>query len=216
MGTQATLSANARTSTGKGAARALRRQGKVPAVIYGHGRAPESLELEATALHRTLASITGSTLIDLTIDGKAPVKVLLREVQRHPVKPTEVIHLDLYEVRQDEKITVEVPVRLVGTPEGVRHGGVLDQVMHTLEIRVFPRDLPDHIDVDVSGLLGGHSLFVRDIKVPNAEILNEPNLPVCSIVAARAEEAPAPAEAAVAEPELIRKPKAEAEDEGEK
>lgn len=212
MATQANLAAATRHGTGKGAARTLRRAGKIPAVIYGHGREPESLEVELAALQRMLAGIAGATtLVDLSVDDRAPVKVLVREVQRNPIRPGDILHVDLYEVRTDEEITVEVPVRLMGTPEGVRHGGVLDQVIHSLELRVLPANLPEHVDIDVSGLGGGRSIFVRDVQVPHAEILNDPDLPICSVVAARAAETPA-VETVVAEPELIRKPKAEDEE----
>ena len=218
MANQVSLEASRRSIAGKGAARSLRREGRVPAVIYGHNRAPESLAVDATALGRLLIGITaGSTVLDVTIEGQAPVKALIREIQRHPLRATDILHLDLYEVRADEKITVEVPVHLVGTADGVRNfGGVLDQVLHRLEILVFPGDIPSHIEVDVTNLLIGKSIFVRDVKVEKAEVLNAPNLPVCSCVAPRTEEVATPAATteAVAEPELIRKPKPDEEGEG--
>lgn len=217
MATQATLSAEPRSVTGKGAARELRRKGRIPAVIYGHHREPEALDVDATAATRLLQAIgSAAALVDVTIAGRAPVKVLIREVQRNPVRPVDVIHLDLYEISADEKITVEVPVHLTGIPDGVRNsGGVLDHLMHKLEIRVFPRDLPDHIEIDVTPLTIGHGVFVRDVQVPNAEILNDPGQPVCTVVPPRTETVETPVVAAdVAEPELIRKPKAEEEGEG--
>lgn len=215
MATQATLSAIPRTGTGKSAARALRRAGRIPAVIYGHHRAPEALEVDATQASRLVQAIgAAATLVDVTVEGRAPVKVLIREVQRNPVRPGDLLHLDLYEISANEKITVEVPVHLVGTPEGVRNGGgVLDHLLHKIEIRVYPKDLPDHIEVDVTPLTIGHAIFVRDVTVPNAEVLEEPGRPVCTVVPPRteAEVAPAVAPEAAAEPELIRKPKAEEE-----
>ena len=217
---QVQLEAARRTGTGKGVARALRREGKVPAVIYGHGREAEALVLEGGAVARALTGATSSTMLEITVDGGAPVRALLREVQRNPMRAQDILHLDLYEVHADEKITVEVPVHLVGIPDGVRNfGGVLDQVLSELEIEVFPGDIPESIDVDVTGLAIGHSLFVRDIKGEKFEILNDADIPVATVVAPRTEEAaPAPVaeEPAAGEPELIRKPKAEAEDAGEK
>jgi large subunit ribosomal protein L25 len=108
-------------------------------------------------------------------------------------------------------------VRLVGIPDGVRNfGGVLDHSLRELELEVLPGDIPEHIDLDVTALAIGHSLFVRDITVPKGRVLNDPDTPVCSVVAPRTEETPAaPEEAATAEPELIRKPKAEEEGEPE-
>jgi large subunit ribosomal protein L25 len=153
--------------------------------------------------------------MEIVVDDRAPVRALLREVQRNPMRAADILHLDLYEVHADEKITVAVPVHLVGIPDGVRNfGGVLDQVLRELEIEVFPGDIPESIDVDVTGLTIGHSLFVRDIRLEKAEILNDEDLPVATVVAPRTEEAApvAAEEPAAGEPELIRKPKAEAED----
>ncbi|HET8649174.1 MAG TPA: 50S ribosomal protein L25 [Gemmatimonadales bacterium] len=215
MAQQATLQVTARQATGKGAARSLRRDGKVPGVIYGHNRAPEPLVLEAVSLGKLLGSISAaSTLVDVSIDGGAPVKALIREIQRNPVKPSDLLHVDLYEVRADETITAEVPIHLVGVADGVRNfGGVLEQVLHTIEIECLPANLVDRIDLDVSALGIGDVLFVRDITVANAEVLNDGDQPVCTVVAPRVEEAPAaaPTEAPSGEPELIRKPKPEEE-----
>ncbi|HXI19872.1 MAG TPA: 50S ribosomal protein L25, partial [Gemmatimonadales bacterium] len=192
MTQQATLAVTRRQGAGKGAARALRRTGQVPAVIYGHNRAPESLAVDGAVLGKLLSGITaGSTILDVSLDGAEPVKALIREIQRHPLRATDVLHLDLYEVRADEEITLEVPLKVVGIPDGVRNfGGVLDQVMHRLEIQVFPADIPPHIELDVTNLGIGKSLFVRDVKLDKGEILNDPTLPVCSVVAPRTEEAP--------------------------
>ena len=219
MAQQASLQAAIRTTTGKGAARTLRRQGKVPGVIYGHGREAEAVMIDTGALNRMLVGISaGTAIVDVAVDDRPPVKALIREIQRDAVRPSEILHLDLYEVRSDEEITLEVPVRLIGVPDGVRNfGGVLDHVLRELEIEVLPSDIPDHVDLDVTELAIGHSLFVRDIDVPNARVLNDPDTPICTVVAPRTEEAPAPVEEAVAttEPELIRKPKPEEEGEAE-
>jgi large subunit ribosomal protein L25 len=219
MAQQANLQVSTRTTRGKGAARTLRRSGKVPGVIYGHGRAPESVAVDTTARHKMLVGISAATtIVDVAIDGRAPVKALIREIQRDSLRPGQILHLDLYEIQAHEKITLEVPVRLVGIPDGVRNfGGVLDHSLRDLEIEVLPGDIPEHVDLDVTALTIGHSLFVRDLQVPKARILNDPDTPVCTVVAPRTEEAPAVVEeaAVTAEPELIRKPKPEEEGEAE-
>lgn len=219
MAQQANLQAVTRTDTGKGAARTLRRQGKVPGVIYGHNRAPETLTIETAALNKMLVGVSaGTTVFDVVVDGRPAVKALIREIQRDAVRPGEILHFDLYEVRADEKVTLSVPIHLVGIPDGVRNfGGVLDHSLRELDIEVLPVDIPEHVELDVTALTIGHSLFVRDLKVEKAEILNDPDTPVCTVVAPRTEEAPAPVEEAVAptEPELIRKPKPEEEGEAE-
>lgn len=220
MAHQVTLTAKSRQATGKGAARSLRRAGSVPAVIYGHDRKPQALTVDGTALQRMLIGISASsTLFDVSVDERPPVKALIREIQRDVILHNQIIHVDLYEVRADEKITVRVPVRLVGVPDGVRNfGGVLDQVIREIEVRVFPADIPEHVDLDVTNLTIGHSAFVRDLKVEKAEIMADGDLPVCTVVAPRAEEVVAPVAevAAVAEPELIRKVKPEEGEEADK
>jgi large subunit ribosomal protein L25 len=216
MAQQASLQVASRTATGKGAARSLRREGKVPGVIYGHGREAESVAIDTAVLNKMLVGISaGTTILDVAVDDRAPVKALIREIQRDSLRPGEIIHLDLYEVRSDEEITLEVPVHLVGIPDGVRNfGGVLDHVLRELEIEVLPSDIPEHVELDVTALTIGHTLFVRDIQIPKARILNDPDTPICTVVAPRTEEAPAVVEeVATTEPELIRKPKAEEDDE---
>src|SRR5213595_3591267 len=208
MAKNVSLAASARQATGKGAARQARFRGKVPAVIYGHGRETQSLELESQALEKALHGIEpASTIIDLAVDGKT-VKTLIREIQRHPIRP-DIIHVDFYEIRGDEKVTLKVPVHLVGTPDGVRNaGGVLDQVTREVEIEVLPEHIPDRVELDVSALKIGDSLHTRDLAIANAVILTGADLTIATVVPPRAEEVAAPTpEAAteVAEPELIRK-----------
>src|SRR5439155_1720247 len=117
------LAASPRQATGKGGARQARFRGKVPAVIYGHGRDTQSLELEAKALEKALAGIEpASTIIELAVEGKAAVKTLIREIQRHPIRP-DIIHVDFYEIHATEKVKLKVPVHLVGNPDGVRNAG---------------------------------------------------------------------------------------------
>lgn len=206
---QVTLAADSRANMGKGAARALRRDGKVPAVIYGHGREPMPLSIEARTVSKLLESIGGETrMIDVSIDGNAPVKAIVREVQRNPVRRVDVIHLDLYAVVANEPITVEVPVHIIGIADGVRnHGGVLEHTLHRLSVHVLPAEIPEHIDVDVSALGVGDSIHVSDLTVTHGEILNDGDLSVVSVVAPRVEVAPVVVEADSTEPEVIKKGK---------
>src|SRR5439155_1395861 len=122
------LTASARQSTGKGAARQARFRGQIPAVIYGRGRDTQPLAVEAKALEKALTGVEpASTIIELAVDGKK-VRTLIREIQRHPVRP-DIIHVDFYEIHAAEKVKLKVPVHLVGAPDGVRNaGGVLEQV----------------------------------------------------------------------------------------
>lgn len=210
------ITATPREAAGKGAARQTRFAGKVPAVIYGHGRPTQPLTLDAKALEMALSGIEpASTLFEVTVDGKK-TRALIREIQRHPIRP-DVIHVDFYEIHADEKVRLKVPVHLVGTPDGVRNGGgVLDQVMREVEIEVLPEHIPERVELDVSALLIGHSVHVSNLSIPNATILVAPELTLATVVPPRAEEAAAPAPEAtaeVAEPELIRKPREDEEGE---
>ena len=202
------ISAAPRTAAGKGAARQARLQKKVPAVVYGHGRASQSLEVDAQALEQALTGKEpSSTVIELTVEGKK-ARALIREIQRHPVRP-DIIHIDFYEIHADEKVKLKVPVHLTGTPDGVRNaGGVLDQVTREVEIDVLPEHIPDRVELDVTALTIGHSLHVSDLVIPNATILTHADLTIATVVPPRAEEVAAPAAETgteVAEPELIRK-----------
>ena len=208
MAQTVSLSATVRAETGKGAARQARFQKKVPAVIYGHGRPTQTLMVDALALEKALTGIEPeSTLIELSVDGKT-TRTLIREIQRHPLRP-DIIHVDFYEIRGGEKITLKVPVHLVGAPDGVRNaGGVLDQVTREVEIEVLPENIPDRVELDVTALKIGDSLHVRDLAIADAVILTGADLTIATVVPPRAEEVAAPTpEAAteVAEPELIRK-----------
>jgi large subunit ribosomal protein L25 len=213
----AQLSAQARDNGGKGVARKLRSEGRIPAVVYGHGREPQALSIPTRELERLLDHISAeSTVIDLDIDGKGS-RTLIREIQRHPFK-RQILHVDFQELVAGEKITVNIPVILVGVPDGVRmDGGVLDQVMREIEVEVDPSNIPNHIDVDVTKLTIGTSIHVGDITLPEGvESMADDDATICVVSAPRAavEETAAEAEAeAVAEPEVIRAKKPE-EDEG--
>lgn len=204
----ASLSASVRTETGKGAARKIRQAGNIPAVIYGHGREPQSLMLNARETDKLLKSIAiSSTVIELGIDGKV-CRSLIREVQRHPFKRT-ITHIDFQELVVGETVSVHCPIVYVGVPEGVRlEGGLLDQIMHQLHIEVDPSAIPNHIDVDVSALKVGKSLHVSDLTLPaGIKVLDEPGTTVCIVQVPKVAVETA---ASVAEPEVIRaKPKAD-------
>jgi len=216
----ASLSATPRTGVGKGVARSLRREGRIPGVVYGRAREPLALSLDARELERLLGHINAeTTVIDLAVDG-GNTRTLIREIQRHPLQRN-VIHVDFYELVAGEKVTVHVPIVLVGTAAGVRlSGGVMSQVLQELECTVDPANIPNRIEFDVTEVTIGHSVHVSDLQIPDGvEVGNDPGETVMIVAAPKEEVAAVPAveeaEAAVAEPELIRKTKPE-EEEGEK
>jgi large subunit ribosomal protein L25 len=215
----AQLSASARTSSGKGAARTLRSAGQIPAVIYGHAREAQPLAIPTREFEKLLERVSAeSTVIELDVGGTI-ARTLIREIQRHPFKK-QILHIDFQELVAGEKVSVNVPIVLTGTPDGVRlNGGILSQVMSELTIRVDPVNIPRRIEADVTHIAIGHSLHVSDLKVPdNVEVLDEPDTTIAIVSAPKVEAEPtAGAEAAEpgAEPELIRKTKADEEGEGE-
>jgi len=201
----ATLTATSRTDTGKGVARTLRRDGRIPAVIYGHAREPQALSVPTRELEKLLSHISAdNTVIELDLDGKN-ARALIREIQRHPFK-RQILHIDFQEVVAGEKVTVRVPVTLVGTSVGVRlNGGIVDHTMRELTISVDPANIPNHLDVDISALDLGESIHVAQISVPaGVTVLDEPSAAVVVIATPRAAvEAAAEGETS-AEPEVIR------------
>lgn len=216
----AQLSATPRTSSGKGPARSLRSAGRIPGVVYGHAREPQPLTLDTREFEKLLSHIAAeSTVIELSLDGQT-TKTLIREIQRHPFK-RQILHVDFQELVAGEKVQVNIPIVLMGVPEGVRaSGGVMDQTLRELSIRVDPSSIPDHIEVDVTGVQIGHSIHVSELSLPEGvEVLNDPEAPVCVVAAPRAvvEETAAVAEPVEgeAEPEVIGRGKEVEEGEGE-
>lgn len=212
----ANLSGSVRENSGKGVARTLRSSGRIPAVIYGHGREPQSLSIDTRELEKLLSHISAeNTVIDLSVDGKSS-RTLIREIQRHPFK-RQILHVDFQELVAGEKVIVRLPIVLVGVPAGVRmDGGVLDQTMRELEVEVDPSNIPNHVEIDVTELHIGASLHVSDIQLPEGvEVVGDPDASVAVISAPRAavEEVAAEAAETSAEPEVIRQKKAD-EDEG--
>lgn len=213
----ATLTAHPRAETGKGAARKLRTSLRIPGVIYGHHRDAQPLAIDARELEKLLGSIApGTTVVELTLDGKTS-RTIIREIQRHPYKRA-VLHIDFQELVAGEKITVNVPIVLIGTAAGVKDGGTVEEVMREVQIEVDPANIPNHFEIDISHLGINDSVHVSDIKVPEGvELLEDAEATVAVVAPPRlAEEPAAPAEGeeeGAAEPELIRKTKDE--DEGE-
>ena len=190
------LTAQVRKTSGKGAARSLRRQSLVPAVLYG--RALESTLLSVSPGDLEKATSTASAeniLIDLTItDGESTrnQRAMIREIQVDPVKRN-ILHVDFLGISMDRKITVEVPINLVGDPVGVSAGGMLQQVLRSVEISCLPDRIPDTLELDVSSLTMGHSLHVSDLRTPEGvELLSDPRLTLATVLAPkRVEEKPA-------------------------
>jgi large subunit ribosomal protein L25 len=217
MAENATLKAAVRTETGKGAMRRLRREGRIPAVVYGRGEETRPLSVDAHDFEMlTKHHSLDTTIIELSIEGAGRkggrLRTLIAEVQNHPYKP-QVLHVDFQQIHAGERVTVQVPIRLHGTPAGVRAGGVLQHVLHDVELECAVEEIPESLDVDVSALEIGDSVHVSELAIPeNVEILIDAERTVCTVAPPTVLEIPEEEEAA-AEPELVGEAEAEAEGE---
>ena len=215
------LEAQPRKPGTKNEARRVRREGKIPAVVYGAGKASLSVSVDPRVVTRILNSETGhNTIFDLTLDGEK-TKAMIVDWQYEPIKGR-LLHIDLKRIALDKVLTVSVPIELTGEAEGVKtQGGILEQMLREVEIECLPADIPSHIAVDVSHLTFGKVLRVSDLPHSDKiKFLTDENQPVAHVtsvkeeVAATPEAAAAEAAAAPAEPEVIKKGKQETEEEG--
>ena len=218
MDKQVTLGARERDVYGRNAARRLRREGMVPAVMYGHGQDPRSLMVRAQELAQLLGRISvENTLVDLTVGSGTTQKVLIREVQRHPWR-AEVLHVDFFQIQADEEIRVAVPLRLDGIPTGVRNsGGILQQSQYEIEVQCLPSDIPEVFVYDVTDLDIGDVVHVSDLDTGSVVPLEDPELTICTVVPPTviqvSEEEEGLAELEEMEPEVIgRRPEGEDEE----
>jgi large subunit ribosomal protein L25 len=208
---EVTLAAEVGRPTGKSASRKARREGKVPAIVYGLGGDPQPVAVPGRDLQHILSGPTGAnTLINLDMKGHREL-VLARQLQRHPVRHT-LLHVDLVRVRRDMAVAAEVPVHLAGEPVGVKDGGLLEQTVFTLSIQAKPGDVPAAIEVDVSALAIGDQLTVADLNLPRGvETTQEPSELVVHVTQPRGLVLPEEIEAA----EAAEAEAAAAETEGE-
>ena len=213
-----------RTEKGKGAAHRIRREGKIPAVLYGRGMETYSLNVDPEELKKILSSgARGNTLIGLNLVGPGSEKigkkvVMLKDLQIHPIKRN-YLHADFYAVMMHEKIEVEVRIQLTGKAEGTKSGGILEQPRREVRVRCLPTDIPEFIEVDVSALQIGDSLHVKDIPSSEKfEIVAESNFTVASVTPpiseAKYEEivAAPEGEREIAQPERVGEKKEETEE----
>ena len=206
-----------REEVGKGVARRLRAGGRVPAVFYGRGEDAIPLAVSLKELETVIHTADGSNVIvDLKVAGDVGKdrKALIREIQRDPVAGS-ILHLDLQHISLTERIVVQVPVVLIGTPVGVKDaGGILEHLLRDVEVECLPTDIPAKLEVDVSSLSIGDTLHVSDIQAERAMIKTEADRAIATVVPPTVLEEVKPAEeVAPVEPELIAKEKKEEEPE---
>ena len=198
-----------RNQSGKGAARTLRRSGQIPAVFYGPETQPISLYIRQMDLEKIFKKHSGENLFfQVHLKGEHQEEsrtAMLKELQKDPVSRA-YLHLDFYEVSLTKELEVEVGLRLVGKSKGVEKGGILQEARRDLQIRCLPRNIPEYIEVDVSGLDIGDSIHVRDLKLDEAlSILNDPQTTLVTIVPPIEEKAAEEATAGAPEVEVVSK-----------
>lgn len=215
------LQVSQRAGIGRAAVKAVRRSGRVPGVLYGKAKdnavRSRPIEIDAKKLKALLHSSTSENVlvdVELTDDKGAKVDshlALLLDVQHHPLEDY-IVHVDLHEIAQDEVLHAEVPVTSTGEPVGVKNsGGLLETMLRTIRVACLPKNLPDLITVDVSHLEIGHSVHVRELKLPEGVTAsNPPELPVFSVFAPKEETVEAPT-TEVQQPEVIKEKKVEGE-----
>jgi len=203
-----TLNANERVTNRKSDNKKLRREGKVPGVLYGKGIDPVSIEVAEGAL-KPLVFTSEAHIVGLQINENASISCVLKDVQFDPITDR-IVHFDLQSVSQDQKIEVEVPVVLVGNAAGIKGGGILEHGAHRLSVKCLAKDLPEHIEVNVEKLNLGEAIHVSDLQLENIEILNSEDTVLAAVVAPKAEVAPAEG-AEAREPEVISKGKVDKE-----
>ncbi len=214
------LEAQPRNPGTKNDARRVRRDGKIPAVVYGAGKQSQPISVDPRQVSRILHSETGhNTVFDLALDGER-TKAMIVDWQYEPIKGS-LLHIDLKRIAMDQLLRLNVPVELVGEPAGVKQqGGILEQITREVEVECLPADIPNEIQLNVAELVFGMVLRVSDLpKNEKVKYLTDPEQPVAHIISIKEEEAPAEAvvgeaAAAPAEPEVIKKGKQETAEEG--
>lgn len=213
-----TISAEIRKEIGKRVS-AIRARGKVPGIYYGHGQPNIPISLPVLTL-QPLYRTSATHVINLMLDDGSTHTCILRDVQFDPVTDHPV-HFDLFGLNPDEELSIEVPVTVAGTAKGVKDGGILQHILHKLEVSCLPRYIPDHIEINVENLEINHSIHVKDVSLPNVSIVENENSAVVAVVPPTVLKEPEPVAAATAEalapaePEVIGKGKKEGEGEGE-
>ena len=217
MAKQQKITAQTRLTTGRSAVKKIKKQGLVPAVVYGGHDQPVSLTLKAREIGNLLAHATSEhVLVDLEItDGGTTTNrlALIQEVQHDAIR-RDVLHVDFHAVRADEKLHSEIPVEPFGEPDGVKnHGGLLELNMHSIEVECLPKDLPEIIRIDVSALGVGDAIHIKDIQLPaGVTARGDGDLTVVRVAAPKVEAEPDPVAvaAAAAQPEVLKEKKDEA------
>lgn len=195
---QHVLTAGVRAVSNKGAVNALRREGKIPAVIYNRHGKTTTIALDSAEFKKATEGVTESTIVELKV-GSDTFQCMIKDRQLDWLR-NKIVHVDFFEVEAGVAMRAKVSIHLVGIPVGVREGGILENPVHEVEVECFPKDMPPKFEIDVSELHANHSIHVRDIKRSDAvRILSSGDQVVALVKFAKAEAEPVAEEAAVAD-----------------
>lgn len=208
------LEAKKRETTSKAITNSIRRNGRVPGIFYSKHDEPIAIDVTEKSLN-PLVFTAETHLVGLQIEGESEHECIMKDIQFDPITD-KVVHFDLQGLTSGETFQLEVPIQYNGSPIGVKEGGVLQHFLHKIDIECLPKDIPEHIEVNIDDLKLGDSIHVEDLKLENITVLTPEDAVLVSITHPRAEEEPeeevAEAEEESAEPEVINKGKAEEEE----
>ncbi|MCX7705625.1 MAG: 50S ribosomal protein L25 [bacterium] len=198
-----------RSYRGKGASRSLRRSGFIPAVVYGADEENKLISIEKKSAEKTIRHISGhNVMADLVIEdsgSRTVLKTIVKEIQFNPITG-EILHIDFYHIGKNQPVKIIIPLKLVGECTGVKEGGILEQEMREIEVEGLPDSIPENIEIDITNLKIGESIHLKDIIPPEGvRLIGDAEHVIATILAPKAEEAPAPEE--VATTEEIQQPK---------
>lgn len=198
------LQAKQRENLTRAATKQIRKDGYIPAIVYGGDKEPQTISVESITLLKTLRDEGRNAIISLDIDNGETVDVMVHDYQKDPLR-WDVTHIDFYVVNMSEEMDVEVVLHLEGEPTGVKEGGILQQPIYELQVRAKPRDIPESITVDVSALEIGDSMSVEELTAEgNYEFIDEPDATLVTVLPPETiEEEEEETEDAAVEPELV-------------
>ena len=211
-----TLEANERKDTSKAARNKVRREGRVPGVFYSRHSDPISVDVLEKKIH-PMVFTSKTQLISLKIEGQEELECIIKDIQFDPVTE-EIVHFDLLGLTRGEVIQLEIPVQLLGNSVGVKEGGVLQHLLHKLDVECLPKHIPERIEVDISELAIGDSVYVSDISIENLNLLNPTDAIIVTVSHQKVVEEEVEVvdelaeEEETAEPEVIGKGKPEEEE----
>ena len=207
------LKANIRKDFGKSVRNTARKNGNVPGVFYAKSVQPLAIEVQEQSL-KPLVYTSQTHLISLQVEGQEDHECIIKDVQFDPLTD-KVVHFDLYGLTKGEKIELEVPVQFLGSAIGVKEGGIVQHLLHKLDIECLPKDIPQHLEVNITELRLGDAIHVKDLNFENITILNSEDTVIVAVTHPKVEKEPVAGEEEgeeeTAEPEVIGKGKSEEE-----